>query len=359
MNKIKQTIDDIKLNEQDKRKIFNNIVASKKEKTSIFNFKLVIRFATIVLAIGIFSYTSVYAAAKIFNWSNKFLNFLGISSEEAEVNNLKNSEIGKSLKIDNMNITVNQASIFGEYIYVYITYNFEKLTEETTLESLNENFISLSLKANNEEFYGDHNFIELDKTTKQATAISYIHIEDKIKNGDPIELVFNTDYVEETFEDGSSIGMFTTENIIEWTAEILPNKEYIINDFNKEIYLKNNDDIKIQPSKLTITPIDIKLELNIYTDIEYPEDKQLKFENTVDINFKDGTKIKLNSIYEDGKMVMGSSNWGGTDDNSTKKTMILSYSNIYDSNFYTKYDLNFIKTDDIMNIQIGDTIIKR
>lgn len=325
----------------------------------MFNFKSVIRFATIILTIGIFSYTSVYAAVRIFNWDNNFLNFLGISTEEAETNNLKNSEVEKSIKVDNMNITVNQVSIFGKYIYIYLTYIFDDFKEEPNLESLNENLISLSIRSNDEEFFGSHNFIKLDKVNKQATAISYIHIENKIKNRDELELVFNTDYTEEFFEDGSSVGKFTTQSTVGWTAEILPNKKYVINDFNKEIYLKNNDIIKIQPIKLTITTIDIELEINLYTVLEDPEDEDLKFDNTVNINFKDGSIIKLNSIYNDGKLVMGTSNWGFDDEEPNKKTMILSYSNTYDSNFYSKYNLNFINVDDIVSIQVGNTIIKR
>lgn len=364
MNKIYKSIDSIKLNDTDKEKMYNNILKQANNKKSIFSFNKVLRFATIIISVCILGLGSVYAMVKIFNWDNKFLEYFGITQEEAEQHNLENSEINESIKINDMNIIIKQATIFNDTTYLLLDVKFDSPKEILNVE-LNDSpleiLYGIQITKDNKEYFGNYRFIELNQDKTEGIIIAEIDTESQIKKGDKISIdfLYNT-YEEGPDENGTYTKYYKDKKSIDWTIDINTNNNKIYHNFEEKIYVKNNNDIKIYPTDITITPIDITLDITLDTNLNEIPDEKLKFDQTININFKDGKTIKLNSIEEDGTSAQGSNIIGeDTDKNGNRiKSMSLHWDNIFTTNSYSKYEFNIIDINNIKDIQIGDKIFE-
>lgn len=363
MNKLYKSMDDIKLADDDKKRMYNNILEKSINNKKVFNFNLVLRFAAIVMLVGIFSAGSVYAMVKIFNWDNKFLGFFGMSQEETEKHSLENSEINKSIKIDDMNITIKQATVFDKTIYFLFDITFDNPREKLRVGDEDYSFDALCgikiIKGSIEE-PGNLYYVNVNDEKTNAVVVASFVLDDALKKGDNIKIGFLTNYIEETYADGSGYGYCQDEYSIDWTVDIDGNNKKLAYDFNGKTYVKNNDIIKIYPTRLTVTSIDVTLDLIIETDLSLIDDEYLKFDNTININFNDGKVMELNSIPDDDTHVHGSNILGADiDDNGNEvKIMSLVWDNLLSSNGYIKSGFNIIDVDNIKNIQIGNNIFE-
>lgn len=365
MNKIYKSIDNIKLNDTTKEKMYNNILKQANNKKSIFSFNKVLRFAAIVIAICIFSVGSVYAMAKIFNWDNKFLGFLGIDQEEAEKHNLENSEVNKSIKIDDMNITIKQVTLFDNTMYLLLDVKFDNPKEPLDIENkddIPEVLCGIKITKLDKEYYGNFQYVEVNQEKTDVVVVASIDVENNIKKGDNIKIGFLTNYVETEKEDDSAIGYCKDEQSLDWTVDITGNNEKLVYEFEETYYLKNNDDIKTHPIKITITPIKIKLELAMETDLELSDisDDNLRFDENINIKFNDGNTIKLNSIDENGKHAQGTGVLGydESQENLNTKYMTVVWDNLFSFHNFSKLGVSIIDVNNIKNIQIGDKIFE-
>lgn len=363
MNKIYKSIDDIKLSDRDKKRMYNNIMEQSMSKKRSFGFKSVLRFVAIVMAICIFSFGSVYAMVKIFNWDSKFLEFFGINQEEVEKHNLENSEINKSIKIDDMNITIKQATMFDKTMYFLLDVTFDNPKEILDIENNNSTLdVLCGIKITKEtvEEYGNLHYVKLNDEKTNVIVVASIDLEETIKKGDNIKIGFLTNYIEETYDDGSGYGYCQDEYNVDWTVDIDGNNEKIVYDFNEKVYVKNDDIIKIYPTRLTITSIDVTLDLILETDLSSIDDEYLRFDNAVNINFNVGKAITLNGVSDDDTYVHGSNIMGvNIDDNGNEvKGMSLVWDNLLNPNNYTKSGLAIIDIENIKNIQIGNNVFE-
>lgn len=361
MNKIYKSIDNIKLSDKDKQKMYNNIMKQSNNKKNVFSFNKFLRFAAIVMTVCIFSAGSVYAMAKIFNWDNKFLSFLGINQEDAEKHNLENSEINKSIKINDMNITIKQATLFDKTMYLLLDVEFDNSKEILDIENkdyIPEVLCGIKITNGNKQYYGSFQYVEVNEEKTNVIVVASIDVDNNIKKGDNIKIGFLTNYVEIENEDGSAVGYCKDEQSLDWTVDITGNNEKLVYEFEETYYLKNNDDIKTYPIKITITPIEIKLELALETDLELSDisDDNLRFDEDININFNDGNTIKLNSIDESGKEAQGTGMLGYDEnqENLNTKYMTLVWDNLFSFHNFSKLGVSIIDINNIKNIQIGD-----
>lgn len=363
MNKLYKSIDDIKLTDDDKKRMYNNIMEQSISKKSSFDFRIFLRYAAIVMLVGIFSVGSVYAMAKIFNWDDKFLGFFEISQEETEKYDLEISEINKSIKIGDMNIVIKQATMFDKKVYFLLDITFDNPKETLAIGDRHFSFdapiCSIEITRGADADFGSLRYVYVNDEKTNAVAVAYIYVEDTVKKGDNIKIGFLTNYIEEKYEDGSSMGYCQDKQSVDWVVDIDGNNGKVVYEFEKKYYLKNNDVIKIYPMKITITPIDINLDLILNTDLEFTSDildENLKFDEDIKIVFNDGTCFILNSIDENGKYAQGTELISY--DIKEEKHMSLVWDNMYSFYDFSNIGFSIIDVDNIKNIQIGNNIFE-
>ena len=359
MNKIHKAIDEIKLNENDKEKIYENIMDKYNEKKNTFSFTKILRYASIVVIVSIFSIGSVYVFSKIFNWDNNFLNFFYFSKEEAEINNFPVSVINKEIDIDDAVISIKQGTIFNNDTYLLLNVKFKKALSEQELDSWTL-YHGIGLVIDNEINYGIIEVKDINKDKTEAIMVACINTDKSLKLNQEIEIRVQYDYNVILEDDGSGIGDFKKNKSIAWKVDILPITSEYNYVFNDKIYVKENNDIKIYPTNINITPIGVYLNINIETDIEdLSDDELVKFDKDVVINFSDGKEIKLNIIPADDSFVHGRNIIGEDKDKDGKdiKTVSLAWESLYSNNNYTKYKFNLLDVNNLKSITIGDKFI--
>lgn len=360
MNKIHESIDKIKLNENDKERMYENIMNKYNEKKKIFNFNILLRYAAIVLIVSIFSIGSVYAFVKIFNWDNNFLNFFNFSKEEAETNNFPVSDINKEIEIDDAVINIKQATIFNNDTYLLLNVKFKKALTERELENWHM-IHAIGLVIDNEFNGGFIEIKDVNQERTEAIMIVCINTDKPLKLNQEVDLRISYDYYEILEEDGSGMGDFKKNKSIAWKVDIKPTTSEYNYTFNDKIYVKENNDIKIYPTSIRITPIGIYLNINLETNIEdLSDDELVKFDKDIIVNFSDGKEIELNIIPEDDSFVHGRNIIGEDKDKDGKdiKTINLSWESIYTTNNYSKYKFNLLDVNNLKSITIGDKIIE-
>ncbi len=345
-----------------KERIYNNIM--NKSYRINFSLKKAISMVAIIIAIIIFSVGTVYAASKIFNWDKEFLNFFGISSEDAEKINLKNNEVDLSVKVDNVDINIKEITVIEDKMYLLMDYKFDTKTDWLEVGSYPFEkmcFVSIT-KDGMEELFGNLDIIYVNDDKTAAVVVGKIYSEDKIKNNDKIKFNFETSYYFTADNPSDPLsggtGSCNDRTSLEWTVDIDMNTDKIAYEFDKDIYLKDTNELKILPKKVTINPIEIRLELNLYFDgdsLNY-SNFDSKFDKTVDIIFKDGKAINLSNEYDDTTLVKGSNIIGeDTDKDGNKiRVMVLTYDNTFTVNNYSKYDFKLLDVKNISKIKVGD-----
>lgn len=365
MNKIYKSIDDIKLSDKDKKRIYDNILEQSNNRKSVFGFGSVFRFAIIMIAIGVFSVGSVYAMAKIFNWDDKFLDFFDFGQEEAQQYNLEISQINKSIQIDDMNVTIKQATIFDRTVYFLLDVKFDEPNELLDIENnddIPEVLCGIKLTKANDKYYGNFQYVKVNDEKTNVIVVASINVDENIEKGDDFSISILTDYIENINLDGSAVGECKNEHQVDWIVDTNSNNKKVVHNFDEKYYLKNNEDIKMYPTKMTISPIEIKLELMVETKTELSElsEYNLKFDDNIIVNFNDGGVIKLNSIDKNGKYAQGTDMWSyeeGVDD-ADAKHMTLVWDNLFSFHDFSNIEFSIIDVNNIKNIQIGDNVFE-
>ena len=330
------------------------------EKKNIFSFNKLLRYASIILIVSIFSIGSVYALTKIFDWDNDLLKFFNFTKEETEINNFEVSNIEKTVEIDDCTIEVKQATVFNNDTYLLLNVKFKKAL--TTNELENWTMIhGIGLIIENKLNDGFIEITSINEEKTEAIMVVPINTDKHLKLNDDVKIKFSYDYYETSFDDGSSMGDFKQNKMLDWTVDINPLNKKIDYTFKDKIYLKDNELIKIYPTNISITPIGIYLKIRLDSSIEdLTDDKLVKFDKDIVINFNDGKQIKINSIIDEDTIVKGRNiiAYDKDENGNTFRFMNLSWESIYSRNNYSKYNLNLLDVKNIKNIIIGDKIIE-
>lgn len=129
MDKFKEKMEEIEMNQFDKERILNNITeyADKKSKRrSVLTFKkLTVRFAAFIMSI-IAVASTVYATIKIFNIDEKLSAFFGKNSDELKEIGISASDVSKTYETEDAIITVNQTVIDEKEIYISLDIDGKK-----------------------------------------------------------------------------------------------------------------------------------------------------------------------------------------------------------------------------------------
>ncbi len=130
MNKFKETIDKIELQEGERRKMLNNILNNEKEP----NYKpkpFVLKFAIFIVGFILLS-GSCYALVKIFKFDEHFKWLFDKNDEELEQAGVQGTDVAVTKEFDDIVVTINQTIL--DETEVYIMASIQKKTENFDLE---------------------------------------------------------------------------------------------------------------------------------------------------------------------------------------------------------------------------------
>lgn len=337
MNKFKNSIDKIQMNENDKKRVLNNILNHKKKKNTFNVF--IYRFATFLLIFGV-AFGSGYALNKIFKLDDKIVEFLGLDEKTKEQIELNGEDINIVKHYDNYDINFRQV-IIG-YNTIDFIFDMENIKNDASLKyfivtkgDIDESKIITSKV----EFADD---IILDPSIELSDAdLTEIFYEDNSNNGSGGALIeefdnklsYLTYYSQRSKITSGEYNLRIYDNNLEYhdIKFNITNTNIKTIDFNDKVILYNKDNIKVINDKMIITNSDIYIEAT---------SDQLEQINNLEYDILNFSEIKIKTKDDNIIDVAGSSD---IEDNKIK--MYMSYYNDF-------IDINNIKSLIINDIEI-------
>ena len=364
-NKIYDAIDMIKLNEGDKEKMYNNIIEKNKKVRSVSIFRKVASLVAVAMLVFVVTVGSVYAMAKIFNWDSELLEFFGINEKDVEKSGIDTTPINESSTKDDMTVVVKQLVSINNVWYANMEINYDKPNNKLNMMDAETVFCNawLVTDKSEESVWGSVEILSINEDkTKVVVVVRY-------EDEEVMKLLDNESTVEFHFAIGErvytdNVGICPENHLeIEWHTEKLVTNNSKFDYVFDNIFVKDTKEIKIGLNTLEVTPIDINLSLRLYglEDREFVSlsDDEIKFEKTVDLVFKDGTVIKLDSYYDDpSKLVQGSNRVGKENENDDFYMMVLTYSNMMTQNPYSDVEFKLIDVDNLEKIIVGEMVFE-
>ena len=290
MNKFKETIDKIELQEGEKRKMLNNILNHKKEKQYKAR-PFVLKFAIFVIGFILLS-GSCYALVKILKFDEHFKWLYDKNDEELEQAGVQGTDLNLTKDFDDITVTIKQTILDDTEVYIMLF-----IKDKIGTFNLTDYFLSPG-KTFNENITDDnymtdycHSDIKIGCVTKGMA------------NDDEKGLMLNFSIDEKITDSQNVVLRLTNESKnydIPFTITKNDMKNKII-DVNKVVYNKN--DVVATLKTIKLTPFKVIFTMDYNKNPDEISEKVIEdisedvFNDSADghnfITFNDGTTMEL------------------------------------------------------------------
>ena len=290
MNKFKETIDKIELQEGEKRKMLNNILNHKKEKQYKAR-PFVLKFAIFVIGFILLS-GSCYALVKILKFDEHFKWLYDKNDEELEKAGIQGTDVNLIKDFDDITVTIKQTILDDTEVYIMLFIKDKKGTFNLT------DFFLSPGKTFNEKIIDDDYMLNYCKYDIKIGCVTKGMASDDEKG---LMLTFSVD---EKITDSKDVVLRLTNESknydIPFTITENDMKNKIVN-VNKVVYNKNDvvatlKTIKLTPFKVIFT-MDYNKNINDISEKVTEEISEDVFNDSADghnfITFDDGTTMEL------------------------------------------------------------------
>ena len=331
MSKFKNSMDKIILNENDKRKMLNNIL-NHKEKRNFSLRRLALVACTFIIAFSLTIGTG-YALIKYFKLDNKIKQLFDVDDEVAE--KIYGTDVNIKKEFDDMNINIIQTIVSENTIYIRLD-----------IEGKNKlNYISGAFLSKGNTF--DENIVGI---TKDEDGFVEYYINDDYTHGASLQLLddlannnslissylLSFDYSDSSNINNGVLRLYFDEDAYhDISLNIMQNE---INtkklSIEKTIYNKNNLVMKTNSISVSTYSVTINYDVNEPKILDDFEEYGEQFEN-ITINYKNGTSENLYIIIS------------YTENNDGTYTSAFGY-----------YESGFINIENVKSVTINDTIFE-
>lgn len=299
MNNFKNSIDKIEMNDNDKRRVLNNILSHKKKSFTFTTFAY--RFAVFLLVFTL-AFGSVYALVKVFKLDDKVVEFFDLDDKTREQIEVNGRDIDIVNHYDNYDINFKQV-IIGKNKINFI-FDMENIKNNASLNTIilvkgniDESKISIDTYENGELF-------DVTYTDSNGGSYGFGMIDDNDN-----KLSYVADYY--TY-DGITTGTYTIrfyDNNQEYhdVKFDINNTDIRTINYDKKDILYNKNNIIVTNDKMIITNSDIYVEatcnnLEALNNLEYDI---MNFSES-SLKMKDGSIVKLagSAIIENDKVIL-------------------------------------------------------
>lgn len=291
MSKFKNSIDKISLDENDKRRILNNILNHKEEKRSFSFNRFALAACTFIIAFSLTIGTG-YAFVKYFNLDTKFKEMFNIDDEVAE--KIDGNEINVKKEFENMTINILQSIVTENTIYIRLDIEGKK-----ELQYLQAGLLSYGNKFDesiiNITKYDDGSieFNTNEKAPYESHGMSLIddgEYNNTLKNS----YLLSFDYPNLNNLGDMTLRLYFDENLYhDISFKIDKNNIHQKKiKINKNIQSKNNLIMKTNFISISTYSIIINYNVNDFSILSNFEEYGEQFTN-ITLNYKDGTSEQL------------------------------------------------------------------
>lgn len=297
MNKFKEAINKIEINEWDRKRMLNNILNNQKiEKKFNYN-SFIMKFALFLLIFVLFSGTC-YAVVKIFNFDEKFKAWYGITDEELDNYGVSGNDINIIKDFDDATITINQSILDEKEVYLMVEIKGKKepiYLGDAYLAKVEKT--DESIFDNEQNIYDDIDYC-ISKVIFGCTSRGLSRINEE-KNTNGYAISFSVDGKLENSQP-VILRLISDEKIYDISFTLNKNdiKTKII-EVNEIVYNENEIEARIKEIHLTPFRVVVYLEYNKDVELLTDDERELithtifdSYESTY-VVYKDGTKEEL------------------------------------------------------------------
>lgn len=330
MNKFKNSIDKISLDENDKRRMLNNILNHKEEKRSFSFSRFALVACTFIIAFSLTIGTG-YALVKYFNLDTKFKEMFDIDDEVAK--EIDGNEVNVTKEFNDMKINILQTIVTENTVYIRLDIEGkDKLQYIYTGLLSHGNTFDESIVQFNKYDDGSIEYTTNEKAPYESHGMALVE-DGEYNNTLTNSYLLNFDYPNLDNLGDVTLRLYFDENVYRDISFKIDKNN--INQkklkVEEDIHSKNNLIMKTNFISVSTYSVVINYDVNNFATLSNFEEYGEQFTN-ITLNYKDGTNEQLYIII----------NYVENDDGT------------YTSAF-GYYNSSFISIENVESITINDT----